>query len=51
MPEVCLLLDDGVEGDDEGEGEEESAAHKPGIVRTFRLRYGDHGSDDFIRGA
>ena len=37
VEEVCLLLDDGVEGDDTGEDEQESAVDKPRIVGTSGL--------------
>ena len=46
VPEVRLLLDDGVEGDDTGEDEEESAVDKPRIVGTSCLGYGDHGEPE-----
>ena len=49
MPEVCLLLDDGVEGDDTGEDEQESAVDKPRIVGTSGLGYGDHGEPDLCQ--
>ena len=42
VPEVRLLLDDGVEGDDKGEQEEERTADEPGIVRTLGLSYSNH---------
>ena len=42
VPEVGLLLDDGVEGDDQREYEEESAADKPGVVPALGLGYRHH---------